>query len=294
MGQRRARIARRWRTTKTEMLVSQRITAERLLLLGWSRAILLQLAHPLIAEGVYDHSDFRASPLAAARRLHQTVGSMLALTFGDVTASDQALTRIRAIHTRVHGVLADPVGPYQAGTPYSAEDPLLVLWVHATVVESMLMVYQLAVGPLAAADLDTYCDEAAWVATALGAQAEAVPRTWPRMNDYIDQTLRSGAIVVSPHARELYRALMWPSLAAVAPGSAWLNRLLTAAMLPPAVRAQYGLEMTPRRARFAARVFTIVRRLRVMTPNRLAQWPHVRRLAEDEAAARRLHAPKRV
>ena len=54
------------RAEKESAIVAQRLNAERLVLLGWTRAILLQLAHPLIAAGVYDHSSFRATPLAAA------------------------------------------------------------------------------------------------------------------------------------------------------------------------------------------------------------------------------------
>ena len=52
------------------------------MLLGWSRAILLQLAHPLIAAGVAEHSSFRAGAFTAIVRLHETIRSMLALTFG--------------------------------------------------------------------------------------------------------------------------------------------------------------------------------------------------------------------
>ena len=67
----------------TAVPLSRRINAERLVLLAWSRAILLQLAHPLIATGVAEHSAFRDGPTAAARRLHHVVRAMLALTFGD-------------------------------------------------------------------------------------------------------------------------------------------------------------------------------------------------------------------
>jgi uncharacterized protein (DUF2236 family) len=86
---------------------------------------------------------------------------------------------------------------------------------------------------------------------------------------------------------------MWPSLASVLPGSGWLNRLLTATCCPLTIRDQYGLESTAADARRARRVFTIVRGLRSVMPNRIAQWPHVRRLPPDEPEAR-LHAPKRI
>src|SRR5689334_8440880 len=106
--------------------VARRVNAERLVVLGWSRAILLQLAHPLIAAGVYEHSTFRASPVAALSRLHHTVGAMLALTFRDEAERARALDGVRAIHARVNGTLKEPVGRFPAGTRYSAEDPELV------------------------------------------------------------------------------------------------------------------------------------------------------------------------
>src|SRR5919108_1604147 len=97
-------------------VISVRVNAERLVLLGWTRAILLQLAHPLIAAGVYDHSSFRATPWAAASRLHSTIRAMLALSFGTDAEREHALHGIRAIHTRVHGHLTETVGVFPAGT----------------------------------------------------------------------------------------------------------------------------------------------------------------------------------
>jgi len=73
----------------------RRINAERILLLGWTRAVLLQLAHPLIAAGVADHSTFRGSTVAAFSRLHHTVVSMLALTFGDAGDRERALAEFQ-------------------------------------------------------------------------------------------------------------------------------------------------------------------------------------------------------
>jgi uncharacterized protein (DUF2236 family) len=81
-------IWRRQPRREGSAIVAQRLNAERLVLLGWTRAILLQLAHPLIAAGVYDHSSFRATPWAAVSRLHATVRAMLALSFGTDAAHD--------------------------------------------------------------------------------------------------------------------------------------------------------------------------------------------------------------
>src|SRR5437868_6215290 len=153
--------------TSPPSAVSRRINAERLVILGWVRAILLQLAHPLIAAGVAEHSTFRAGTPAALGRLHQTIGAMLALTFGDEPARETALEAIRSIHRRVHGALRTACGPFPAGTPYSAEDPALLLWVHATLIDSIVRVYDRLVMPLTDADRDAYCADAVDVAVAL-------------------------------------------------------------------------------------------------------------------------------
>src|SRR4029453_18844867 len=105
------------------MTVTERVNGERLILLGWGRAILMQLAHPMVAQGVADHSSFRDTAFTRVRRLHETIRAMLDLTFGDAAASDAAVARINAIHDRVHGQLAEDAGPWTAGTPYSATGP---------------------------------------------------------------------------------------------------------------------------------------------------------------------------
>ena len=61
-----------------------------MLLLGWGRAILMQFAHPLVARGVAEHSAFRAEAFGGWRRLHRTLGAMLALTFGDREQAQRA------------------------------------------------------------------------------------------------------------------------------------------------------------------------------------------------------------
>ena len=128
--------------------IVRRINGERLMVLGWGRAILMQLAHPLIAAGIGDHSDFRSGPVGTAQRLRRTVRAMLALTFGDEVHAARASRQILAIHDRVHGTLPTAVGPFPAGTRYSAHDPDLLLWVHSTLLDSMLLFYADLVAPL--------------------------------------------------------------------------------------------------------------------------------------------------
>jgi uncharacterized protein (DUF2236 family) len=257
--------------------VSYAINAERLTLLAWTRAILLQLAHPLVAAGVAEHSSFRGSPLKAVARLHHTVRAMLALTFGDERARAAAIDAIMAIHRRVRGVLPVGVGPFPAGTPYSAEDPALVLWVHATLLDSLPLVYGHAVRPLSGAEHDRYCEEAGWVAVALGARDADVPRTWNALQTYLNSSYASGAIVVGPQARELSAAILRPPLSTVVAPATWANRLVTVGLLPEGIRRQYGFSWDEQQQRTMMRVLGAVALLRSFTPRALAWWPEARR-----------------
>ena len=66
---------------------------------------------------------------------------MLRLSFGTERDAQVAFDRINAIHNRVHGHLPEAAGVFPAGTPYSAHDPALLTWVHATLVHMNLRVY---------------------------------------------------------------------------------------------------------------------------------------------------------
>jgi len=257
--------------------ITWRVNAERIVLLGWARAILLQLAHPLVAAGVFEHSGFRGTPYAAASRLYHTVHAMLSLTFGDEDARQKTLDAIRAIHRRVNGVLRESTGSYPSGTRYSAEDPDLVLWVHATLIESVLLVYERLVAPLTMAEKDEYCAEAFPIAVALAARERDVPRTWADLRAYIDRMYASNAIVVGTQGRELAHAVLSPAGGWMVAPATWLNRMITIGLLPSRLREQYAMSWSARHDRIVARLTTMLRLLRRLLPGTIALWPDARR-----------------
>ena len=261
---------------KGSAIIAQRLNAERLVLLGWTRAILLQLAHPLIADGVYVHSSFRATSWAAASRLHSTVRAMLALSFGTDAERQHAIHGIRTIHTRVNGALRETVGNFPAGTRYSAEDPALLLWVHLTLLESIPLAYELFVGALTTAERDRYCAETAWAAIALGARTEEVPVTWTDASTKLAGMYDSGTLSVGPHARTLADAVLAPRLARLVPPLASWNRIVAIGLLPPQIREQYGLSWTPSHQQRFERTVARVRSVRRTLPDFLALWPEAR------------------
>jgi uncharacterized protein (DUF2236 family) len=166
---------------------------------------------------------------------------------------------------------------FPAGTPYSAEDPALVLWVHATFLQSAMLVYDRLVAPVSEADRDAYCDEAAGVALALGARPNEVPRSWSMLEHYLDAEYASGRIVVGDDARLIADAVMFPPLSLITGVPAWINRVVTLGLLPASVRDQYRYRWDPTRARQFERTMTSMHAMRAILPQALAWWPDARR-----------------
>lgn len=256
--------------------VSRKILGERVVLLGWGRAILLQLAHPLVAAGVRDHSTFRASRRARLLRLHQTVQAMLALTFGPDPEARAAAGRINTIHDRVKGTLKADAGAFGAGTPYSAHDPQLLRWVHATLLDSLPMAYELFVGPLTVEEKERYCVESRAMGPRLGITEEELPGGTGELNAYLQRMLASGDIAVTDASRELAQEILHPPFGTALWPLARLNRLATIGLLPAQVRAGYRLPWSERDERALHRQARLVRRARHVLPPILAHWAAAR------------------
>lgn len=256
--------------------VVRRINGERITVLGWGRAILMQVAHPLVGAGVAAHSGFRESPLAPVRRLHATVSAMLALTFGDEAEADRAARRIRTTHDRVHGRLEADTGPFPAGTPYSAHDPQLLLWVHATLLDSILLFYEHTIGPLTPAEEDEYLAAAAEGMQRVGLPTASTPRTASDLRAYLNGMLKSGKLAVTPATRAVVDAVLSPRFGWLAAPVTRTQRLVTIGLLPPRVRDLFGYAWDAPRERRLQSTLAILRGLRQRSPERLARWAAAR------------------
>lgn len=136
-----------------------RVHADAAMFPGGIRALLLQSLHPLAMAGVAGHSGYKGDPWG---RLQRTSEFLATTTFGTIDHAQEQIAKVRSIHDRVRGKAAD-------GRPYSASDPLLLAWVHATEADSFLTAYQrYAVTPLSPAEADLYVEQGGVVASALG------------------------------------------------------------------------------------------------------------------------------
>lgn len=256
--------------------IAWEIAGERLGLLAWPRAVLLQLAHPLVAAGVGAHSEFRDSPLAPYSRLHATVSAMRAIAFGTDQQAQAALDGIRRIHDRVHGSLGAAVGAHPGGTPYSAHDPALLLWVHATLIDSAARLHEEVVRPLTPAERDEYCRDSAPLSAALGAVPKDLPRDWEYLQRYIHHEIASGRVAVGDQARTLGREVLRPPLGWMMWPMQRTSELITIGSLPDAIRDQYGFDWSPTRARRRRRALAALGVTRRGMPAALARWPEAR------------------
>ena len=135
------------------------------MMVGGVAALLLQMLHPAVLAGVWDHSNFRTDMIG---RLRRTARFIATTTYGTRADAQGAVARVRAIHARVSGVTTD-------GTPYVADDPALLAWVHVTEATSFLASWLRYGEPdMPAADQDRYFEEMAIMAEVLG--ADPVPR----------------------------------------------------------------------------------------------------------------------
>ncbi|MDP8969145.1 MAG: DUF2236 domain-containing protein [Actinomycetota bacterium] len=250
-------------------------------LLGWPRAILLQLAHPLVAAGVAQHSTFRGQAL---QRLRHTLDASADIVFGTTDQALAAIAQINAIHRRVKGALAEPVGRFPAGAGYRAQDPELLLWVFATTALSELLVYSRYVAPLSPAEQERYHDEGKQVAQLLGIPDRLVPERLSDLCDYVDATLASDNIAIGPSQRELARAVLYPCLPVV-PGRL-LEPLaaITVGLLPDKVLDGYQLRLTSAGRHLHERSPALVRRLLPLLPEAVRHLPRCRAQARLQAA----------
>jgi uncharacterized protein (DUF2236 family) len=218
------------------------IGREAITSLGLDRALLLQLAHPWVAQAVHDHSDVVAHPL---QRLVTTATSAELLVFGSRSQADQVAARIRAVHSRVRGTLAEDAGRWRRGDPYRADDPDALLWVLATLIDTSIVVYEACLGRLPERTVASYLSDAARIGEMLGLPARMVPGDRAALTRYLDTMLTDGTIAVSSAARDL--AARIHTLPEVTEGGHYwrayhaLSTGIARATLPKALLQQYDM-----------------------------------------------------
>jgi len=244
--------------------VARRLNRELFVALGSTAAVLLQVAHPLVAAGVDQHSDFRRDPFG---RFHRTANTSLDAVFGDTPRALRALRRIDARHVSVKGTADD-------GRHYRAQDPQLLLWVQATLVLTSLRWYELVAGRLPPTDRQRYWDEGKVFARELGVPDELFPPTIGDLERY-EREMLGTAVVANVTSRLVARTVLHP-FAALPQAAYWPLDVIAAGLLPPSLRAAFDLRWGTAERLFFRFVVESLRIWRALAPRWLAIVPHAR------------------
>ncbi|HEX2849112.1 MAG TPA: oxygenase MpaB family protein [Acidimicrobiales bacterium] len=242
--------------------VIRRVNSEPAIMLGAGRALLLQLAHPAVAQGVRDHSEFERNPF---KRLQGTLEATYAAVFGSDDLAAGVGRRIQWIHEFV------------TGPGYRANDPENLLWVHATLVDTALECYTRFVGPLSGADEATYYEEMTRVAGRFGLARAEQPADIDEFRRYVAATI--ARIDVTDAGRDLASFILRPTLPLAlhvpfAPVLA-LERLLTLGLTPPAIRRQLDVSWEGSQERRFVRAQQVLRAVFAATPRPVRIAPTV-------------------
>lgn len=249
-----------------------RVGRESVVTLAGTCAILMQLAHPRVAAGVRDHSQFEVD---LTGRLRRTLDLTMALVFGPRATAMQAAKLINARHRTVQG------------PGYSAMDPELLLWVKATLIYTALRAYPAFVGPLTEADRDRYYEDTKVIGVLLGIPWDAYPKHVRELDAYVNDMIERGVVNVGEDARRMGRILLRPKFPGI-PRMAFLPlTIITAGLLPAPLREGYGL-------RWGMAERTIFAACRLGLPRLVAVAPKViRYLPQARRAYRQLEAAGR-
>lgn len=263
--------------------VMWRVNRELAVLGGGGCALMLQVAHPLVAAGVARYSNYKREPL---QRLYRTLDLMLTITFSPAAEAIAAVRQIERRHAKVQGELPETVGKYPKGTKYDANAPDLQLWVHATLVDTAPRLYEMFIGPLSDEEHVTYYEESKVVGRMLGVPPELMPKRLRDFQDYMRRMVNGDTLAVGEAARDIAASIVAPSKPV---GLKYLLpplNLLTVSLLPERLRAEYGQSWSTWQE-YALRALVTTSQLAIsVLPEAARFFPHARQAMSREGVRR--------
>lgn len=216
-----------WRLSKHALVGSQ----------GSGRALMLQIAHPWVTRGIDEHSRTRSDPLGRAAR---TFTAVLSIVFGSVDQAVRQAHIVHNVHSRIKGKLSETSGAFEAGSQYLANEANAMLWVHATLWETTVMMHELYVKPLTRQEKEAFYEETRLFAYMFGIPDEILPPNWHEFMEYNQRMWVSDQLVVNDATRQLAHFLFDPLNVVLTPAMAWL-KIATAATLHERLRDDFEL-----------------------------------------------------
>lgn len=224
--------------------ILRRVHSERAVGLFYGqRALMIGALQPLNFIGTVEHTAGRLRPF---QRLVHTGKAFEAIILGSRAEADRVLASVHRMHERVRGTIPEDAGPYDAGTPYSAFDPELMLWTMAVIADSGPYFYELFVRRLEEREHEELWQEYVRFGELFGMPREVAPRSYPEFRAWWELKLSSDEMHLTPEARYVgyATALEIPMPRSHAPAKR-VHDLIMLRSLPPVVRRHYGLRWTP-------------------------------------------------
>ena len=242
--------------------MSWRVHCEAGLFLGAGRAALLQLAHPWVAKAIADHSQVMNRPIV---RFHNTFRVVYAMIFGFLDQALGAARGLHKLHTRIEGEISEDAvaylhpadedlsagTPYKRGSLYRANEVAALRWVYATLIETAVLAYETALGPMGEGEREAYYAETKTFAALFGIPGEVLPADWSAFSAYCRGMADSEALGVGERARAMGQNLLAGAGSRVKPPG-WY-RALTAAWMPERLRLLFGLPFDDKEQQAAER-----------------------------------------
>ena len=221
----------------------RRVLGEYAVALSGPRALLMMAAHPVAFEGFFMSTGALDDPYA---RLRRTAVVMDEIIWGSREKADAYTARVRKAHATVRGAIPRDAGPFAAGTAYAADDPELLLWILACLVDAADLMYRGWVGPLTRDERDALWQDYRVVGACFGLEGEDMPADIEAFDAYM--AAMTERLWVTEQARELGRRIVLevPVPLVARPLREAVNQL-TVGLLPPRVRKGYGLRWDPAR-----------------------------------------------
>jgi len=245
--------------------------------LSGQRALLMQATHPVAFAGFFAHTGAMDEPY---ERLNRTARVMDTIAFGPRQEADRMTRRVRAMHSKTRGETTEWAGRFPPGTPYAADDPVLLFWILASLVDSALLVYERYVRKLSRDERDAYWQDYKVIGNLFGLDDSDMPERIEDFDAYMHDMLTGDDLFITDEARELaVQIVLHPPVPLAARPLLELANQITVGLLPPDIRRGYGLSWDPVRgiaarggAEYLKRVLVPVLpdRLRYVSSSRVA------------------------
>lgn len=245
-----------------------KVGRERVILLGGMSAVLLQIAHPHVGEGVNVHSNFTSDPIGRFQRTFDVVHHIV---FGTAEEAVIAANSAYQIHKKVKGALSENIPPHhKKGDAYDANRADLLLWVHATLIDQSLLGYKLFVGKMSDKQKEEYYEESKSFALLFGVPQRNIPETladfYDYYNDMIENVLAVGKTGMMMRNKLFY---LFPYSIGLP-----ISYTMAAGMLPPRVREMFKIQWNPAMKIAFHRLCHRVKQIRPFLPPQLRFEPN--------------------